>query len=664
MAYERKTVVYGLGPTIMTSSSVVNSTQFSPNVIFIPDQSATCLQAVAYLTQAHGNSGRAITEECLRVSVNGGADASISFSHNSGCSTDGERMGPFDFTEQVRNLLSATLSLSIGFRHQASSAANGLGILVGGQVFLTIGYNDQSPRQIKTAIIPIRKDIEVASLERTESTIGFLPALTGANGILCESGVSLKHLSVLYNAHGHSRAARSLPYKICLRLEGEATQSFSEILTAGSSTLRGNPLTFISTLGFDQNSDVPFFGSTVSLSAGIAAQFWAMGLAFATYEFSLSGTTRVLNSAAYPFFKPGDSTYIDGTSNSSRSYSLDIPIRVAEPGAITVMHSGLMVYYTMGSIPNPTRKKLRIGSSEITLSNNFAAPTIEGFPFQWPVGNSAGYGTMISLSYGINPVTFTLVDYGATAQVMRDIAISGILWVNYQSDVPMSGIGTATHVLMGGFSKPQANTGNSTAYGVHTSPVDSWVPMPDYYRVLGVGCQMMDCRESGTSNYRLSVYLGYMPGEGGGRKYHRGSVFALNSNDNATYRNVIDLTDAYKRTPFIDSDRAALEITRSAHFHTTRSQGSGSGDFTAYYPCLIVCYESVHDVEDRTLTGFSGDGSGIEVLTFQKETNQLVYRTTTSANGRYQVKIPVAGTFFDYARESGTRVGASDDYSA
>jgi len=260
-------------------------------------------------------------------------------------------------------------------------------------------------------------------------------------------------------------------------------------------------------------------------------------------------------------------------------------------------------------------------------------------------GGAAGAG--ISLARGEN--TLTVGFYANTTDLLS--AGSGLLILNYTSGKASGGTPKNTHTThwlsinsdraWGGFIlENQAITPNipETNYGITDVVID----------VLASGFQ--------TSVFNFHLLIENANGEGPGAGWRFiGSAFGDTGNERQIHKFILPVKGQFYRwASDSDSSRMNPETTHTWQFFSS----NGSHQALAIW----LTHHAMTFTVSGTVSGYSGDGSGITIEVFRSDTGEKIGSTTTSAGGTYSLTVyQNAINLYSTARQDSTHLGRSDN---
>lgn len=360
---------------------------------------------------------------------------------------------------------------------------------------------------------------------------------------------------------------------------------------------------------------------------------------YVTYEFTLSGTTRVLNSITLPI-EIGSTL---GGTNAVTASRFARSLLISEPGTITLRQSAFRINFNVASA---------IGSMFFRAGGqsyqNYNAPanTVAGmFCLQRRIDSGASGGAGVTLARGMNSI---VVDGYINSTIVDLTNISGYITLNYESDLSAAGIGAHNHtVLKNLFSWDAALTDLITINGYSFA-----IPETNYY-LTSVGF-MFNVWQSVAAN-SMNFDCACLSGEGKGAGYYDIYSDAYQSDaERGCTQTWARGRDVFRRYPGdVGPERLDIETARRFRFYTAATTSAGI--------MMMVTYQSM----EWNVTGvISGHDAALptDLELVMAETGEVRQGTTLSA-GTTSFDFLVNDNTEDYfvsAYQDGTHIGRSD----
>ena len=542
------------------------------------------------------------------------------------------------------NWTGTSMSLGVRFRGTALITANHFFRLV-----ITYQYDDTSATHIKTVRIPIESTRQYATT--TWQTLGgatAIPAFTDGS-YLPENSVTVRQAFVdLWG--NESPAATATDITLSIRING-GTQRDVYFAEQGYT---GSGLHFRT--GYDITTETTY-GSARSLEilvTGVTNRFARTGgMLVITYEFTVSGTSTVLNSLIYG----GVDTIgqIPGTT-SGDAESWGRTIFIQEPTTITLKESAVCLFAQTAA---PAGGTLNVACGDQGTYTGYTMSQTNSFelgPHSLVHRIDAGgqNGTAFeSLSRGLNQ--YELRVYASAANVWWNL--SGFMILNYTSGIASAGVGVhaqSRYALTVGNTSTASQGRTVTAAGLLLGTDES------NYWLSAVLLELNFDHGSNVAGYSYALNTERAAGEGEGEGWEPlyAGMTASDTERTCTIRIYNASRSSFRRWP-LDTDTQRLDLTTSRTWRLDAASAVySSWGVWATFHCITYTLSG-------TVSGYTGDGSGITVEAHRSDTDELIGSTTTAAGGTYSL------TWYDntincytHARQDSTHVGRSDDGTA
>jgi len=545
--------------------------------------------------------------------------------------------------------LSSTLTLNLSVRLQVNgqAAMNNHCAMLG----VTYKYDDTSPRQVKTAILPIHP--EVNSIPTTEGRLGVIPQLQGAGGALPETSASVIHgfLSILASSY---RQASTGDFQLHLRADGTASYSFSLQMVAGAD-YAVHYVWPLAPYGLDQSTEAVVYAY---VTGSVNHALWPQVLAFLTYDFEISAATRVLCHAEIPFQVAVPQFSADSTA------AIPFHYEIPEGGAISLGRSAVLATFAPNTAANTNLSILAGNQTVDARTYSWSSQSqVDYKTLHHPIDRSSSFSAAdLSFSYGVHYIS----DFFRVSNVSAYANLTGVFHLNYIADTPSAGVGAATQVVW----LPQATEALTaterflTLAGLPSALSDYWAHAAFLrYGMLGGSARAMwshdlylsataaEARPAGfmapARQARAWSMLGRTAGAAGYEAIRPASM----------------LPAPHPKRHQHDPDPTRLSLHMSRRLRTVHIGNVAEASLIEHLN-LVVCYHAVTHTADRVLTGYSGTGDGINVTTYRADTGERVWECSSSGAGLYRTRYYWRGyKLFDEARQDDSHVGRSNDYS-
>jgi hypothetical protein len=641
MATRSKTVVYAF-PTLTTATTDAVVTNLAQITIYIPE---TVISFQSVFVEVGFQdiitvTGGTITEH--RCGLRLGAAGYTTITETDDIANTGENMGgilgPFDFTSHfTTNWTGTSMTCDVQVYFDQTTGTT-LGMRnVTAIVYCTYTYDDDdttNPTQIKTVRIPL-ESLVGALTTTTNSQIGSnqIPILTGGSGILPEASITIRDYAFIIEANTSNNNTVT-DFTVSCNIDSGASFSFGATEAA---------------LGSDYFTRLIYKPTVPTTTSAHAFQMWSsvankMNMStitlFVTYEFDASSTTRVLNSILFPIELASPLGYTT-SAEASRYYR---EFNIEDPGTITLRQSSFRIHFnTTAAISG---LNFRAGAQAFRTYTHIANACCGMFLMQQRIDSGSAQGAGISIARGLNTIN---IDAFTTDTVDQATNVSGLIILNYESDIGSGGIGQNSHSILQVLYPWNALLADYVRINSYS------IAIPETsYRLQSVGFCMIQWIAAAANAVTLDVEI--LSGENKNAGYLDIYTDAYQS-DAERSCSVIWMSgrDVFKRFP-TDPDNSRLDIETARDYRSYNSASCGIGILS------LITYHSFTFTISGTLSGFTGDGSGISVDIFKASTREWIGTTTTAIGGTYSFDwYDNVDDVYTVARQSSILLGRSDD---
>lgn len=523
------------------------------------------------------------------------------------------------------NFTGASHSVVARWRQVGCAAIN-----LSAELILTYEYDDAGlTTAFKTVELPIESPTAKLTATLAELGTNQIPQLTGAGGLLPEAGVTVR--DIFFRIEGNLASDAVTDFQLGLQIDAEA-----ETLLGA---FRQNVITSVFWRGVWKRADIaPGSAHAFSARGTVAARFEHLTVVMVvTYEYNPSTSTRVLNSVRLPLPAVGT---LGGVVEADASRQAAV-LQIEEPGTITLVQSGVVAYYSCSGLP--TGLAVRVGAQAFRAYDKLALTDVAGaFCLCQRIDGGSAQGAALTLARGQN--TLNLDAYRtSTAANTVPVGWMAVALVNYTSDVAAQGDGAHNHTVEWGIID---NLGAAAPEQVGAA-VALEIPETAYW-LAGVGCEAY---WQTSTNITLGVRINI------GAGFTEALIVPAQANETGTLVGFGDATPAFRRYPG-DVTPGRLDPEASREWRTL-AQGS-----TQHWPVLwgLLTYHAITFAVSGSVSGYTGDGSGIAVRVHRSDTHELVAQATTAIGGGFTAQVyDNVVPLYAHARQDGTHVGRSDE---
>lgn len=508
---------------------------------------------------------------------------------------------------------------------------------VSAKLIITYEYDDSAhATRVKTVHIPIesyngRISTSYVAIKQTSTASNQIPQLTGSGSpLLPEASVTVRqaYLELWSNTMPNATTDAA----ITLRIDAAgSTQAYTTIDNTQDSA------TAIRLMWDITSEDLTAAHELYAIMSASSGNFAHLGgWLTVTYEYDHSSSSTILNSLLMGLGE--DLTNVDVVGN--KSYT-SIERFIQEPDTITLKQSGIWV--TMGGGATSTTFSIGCGSQTPTGYTPMADGQNAGMlSIVHRVDSGAHASTGIAAARGLN--TWTAQWYAANANRLGNVSI--MLIINYTSGKHTNGDGVHAHSV---YFPLLASNRNAATVVSGTAVVVPKIISSDYW-LLAVN-PLVYASGLGAVAESLTLEVERVSTSGFETLF---ATAAIGQAENGCWISNGVCRSQFKRWPNdTDSSRMDIEGDRLWKIQGTSKQ---------YGLGIWVTWHEITYSISGTVTGYTGDGSGITVEAHRSDTDEKIGTATTAIGGTYSI------TWYDntidvysHAIQDGTHLGRSDD---
>lgn len=542
-------------------------------------------------------------------------------------------IGPIDFTSHFQtNWVSEFLANPVSFatRFQQSGGTT-LGMRnVSILLYITYTYDDTAATQVKTVRIPFTT-LPSGTTTAAQNLGGAnnLPALTGVGGLLPEANVVIQDYFFVIEANeGQGTTATDFTLTLSYASGGGSSTYTQECGLASNRWCRWVSKATIPDTGAAQS--VRLLSSITNRVSGVSV------VLYVTYEFTIAGTSRVLNSTLLPLEIVGavaDDNYVTRRS---------VFIPEANPA---LKQSAVALYYQANGSTTGFRASAGTQTGECNATKNISVVCgMLSSQFRIDVGEAGLTGAALTLTRGRQDLDVRVRVGSASLEATN---VSGVVILNYESDLSSDGVGAHSHTLLKVAGQFQSASSDLVEFAAKTlNPVDS-----DYF-VQAAGYMSDWSAWAGATGIGLDVEI--LSGEKQGDGYE--SVYmdgATTDTERGWFRFYASARSVFQRFPEdTDHDRLALSGSRATRMYAN----------TNIY-CGVVQVMTYHSQTWDVAGNISGNNGALatEVTLMRVEPHEPFKKQTLSAgvtSFSFTVYDPTE-EFYVVAKQSDSVLGVS-----
>lgn len=360
-----------------------------------------------------------------------------------------------------------------------------------------------------------------------------------------------------------------------------------------------------------------------------------------TYEYDHANSSTILNSIMMGMGE--DSLNVGLVANLSTT---SVERAFSEPGTLTLKQSG--VWITTQTSASSTTLSFGMGSQTVTGYTPTGASTMAGMlSLVHRIDAGAHRGAGVTLTSGIN--TFTAQWYAANADRIGNVSM--VMFLNYTSSKSTLGDGAHGHsvhyMLSPNNIATTANLQFTPTYTPNIIEPNYWLMscMPIFYAGGITGATeyyVLQCKKTSEAGFGWTDIFNTSTIGGNER------LFTI-SNAAARF--------AFKRWPNeTESGRMDLETARDWRWYGTSCK---------FGLAMWITYHSMTFTVSGTVSGYTGDGSGLTVKVYRASDGFYCGSTTTAAGGTYTFTwYDGASSLYTDCYQDESHLGRSDNGTA
>lgn len=655
MAIRTKTIEYAF-PTDTASVAAATRRDLSAITLFIPETASRTFRSVVVEIFARADVTASTSLTSWLIGIKLGAVAFDDVTITSTLTHSGLQAQSWAFQRDVTAYFNSNFgaggsqTCQVGMTFGAVATIN-----CHAKLIITYEYDDAAQTtRVKTVRIPI--DGNTDTLTDVLAQVGANDEIPDLDDLLPEA--SKVYREIWFEIMSQERVDAAGDYQQGVRLDSEA-----EVLDGNhEATLQTVAGTWYKRIWVRDDLDTANAHS-FSARGTVTGRFNCLAvLLCVTYEYNHTNSTAIMNSLMLPVF--ASARRIGGSVEADLDRG-EAKLFIEEPGPISLVRSGYMLNYVAASTIISAALLTRAGSQNFrtyTYRSGTAAAGQSGAMKRIDAGGVNGAGA--TLARGLNTVVIDLYSSSTDPNVLS--GLSGVLWLNYSSGKHEDGDGVHNHTLVWRIFSHAAVKGVLDLARYEVAAVAPVIPETNYYaNVLGYLVTSNLGGQSGSSHtaaFIAQILSGEGQGDGWAEVLSRNLYWGFETTDfdRSLYTDWVPVSQLFDRFPADpDSNRFAVESARAYRYELSNAMATNLGIL------MLLTYHSIVFDIAGTVSGYSGDGSGIPVEAHRTDTDEKVGSAVTAAGGGYTIPwyddtIPV----YAHAIQSATRAGRSADGAA
>lgn len=460
-------------------------------------------------------------------------------------------------------------------------------------------------QKFKTVRIPIES--ATASLSTSLAEIG-TNQVPNLDSFLPEANKSYKDIT--FEILGKDNNSGTTDFSLAVSLDAEAEVNMGTIEKA----LNGGQFHSYNWQRNDMATNAAH--AFKARSNAVATRFYGLcAILNVTYGYSETESTTIMNSLLMPVSTP--SIWTGGTASSAKD-RMQREFFVEEPATVTLAQSAVMLTFAhLGAVTMNMAVGGQTARSFVNPASNVEIGQTTNM-IRFDSGAAAGSGH--TLTRGKNTLQVDLY----VSNALDGCQAGFLAIVNYTSGKASGGVETHNKTIL-----YYAGRGTAISNRFTFTSVAPMIPETSYY-LSAIGMLVYNITLGSVSGRTTqSLRAERLSGEGSEDGWEDIGLFAaLNDSELSEYYILFTAGDKFKRQPSDpDSNKLAFESARSYYLESTIS----------HYPQMLVIYtyHSITKTIAGTISGYTGDGSGITVTIHRADTGEKVGSTTTTSGGAF-----------------------------
>jgi hypothetical protein len=470
---------------------------------------------------------------------------------------------------------------------------------------ITYNYDDTGTTHVKTVWMPLNAPIASLDASKPASANDTFPAL---DTWLPEASKTIRQTTIVVQGNEEQSGTTDISLSMQLDAAGASyTSSLHEQALNSSCWFRHSWQP-----SFTTNATHDFFIWASAATKFAHPQVWMV----ITYEFNASTSTTIMNSILMPM--EFDSPMGGTTSADYQSASRDL--FVEEPTTITLERSAILFFWDQAAAIAGLNFRVATGGWNAFTST--AATVCGGM-----AGMLRAETDLSSLSRGKK--TLSAAAY-RTDTADLGMNLSSVWMINYTSGKHASGVGVHNHTVF----KSIATHSTGAATLVSSISATSFQIPESTYFLNAIGYNYVYLSNSTGTPAGVCIQAERLSGEGGVKWESAYADISHTDPETGVHQCWSTAQSVFKRWPGdYDANNTRLDIETSRRYRAVLANGC-----TAWHDLsFVITYHSITFTVAGTVSGYTGNGSGITVDVHRSDNVEHILRTTTSAGGTYSL---------------------------
>lgn len=461
---------------------------------------------------------------------------------------------------------------------------------------------------LKTVRIPIESPLASLTDTLTELGTNQVPDL---DDFLPEANKSYK--DIFFEITANDGANATTDFQLGMQLDSE-TESLTAAFEQALQTSMFRKFIWKRLGGVDADMDTTV-AHAFKLRSTVTSRFALVAVVLhVTYSYLETESTTIMNSVMIPM---GSTNGFAGGSASSNRERFETKIFIEEPTTLTLKQSGVLFRLTANAGQTLTIN----GGAQSTRAYVFTAGTTIGGSWNCLHRLDSGGGSgsdSFTPARGENTIDVDVYSSSFAG------GLHAILYLNYTSGKATVGAEAHNKTLMFNIMQSQSCS-NKTVTGA----VAAFIPEASYFlNSVGMWSQLLTAASNTTQSFRTSVLSGEGKGEGWESILHA-QIYSGAEMGNMYWHG--DMTWMFKRYP------GDTRVYPYNYMDVESARAYQLDSLTAFWGNFNICltYHSITRTITGTVSGYTGDGSGITVTLHRTDTGEKLGSATTSAGGDF-----------------------------
>lgn len=516
----------------------------------------------------------------------------------------------------VTNFTGASHTCQVGVVFESATASNVNNITA--KLRITYEYDDSVTTHIKTVRIPLEGNTGFASTSANTNIRGSTGAaqIPNLDSFLPEA--SKTYRNIWFEVYATDGGAATTDFNINYAIDGGTTATRATLEEVLNGSVFFYDIWPQDSLATNSTHDFQAWSS-------LASRFERLCVVLhVTYEFDASSTSTVINSLMVA--ADTDPRSLPGTAAADQDL-YENTLWIAEPTTITLVQSGLLLFWNNGGVGNVTVSVAGAGAaggSQGTTTSTYTGTAFVGSGVHMLCHriDVAHGGSAITLGRGKN--LLHLKAYASASNAV--VGLTGFYILNYTSGKASAGVGAHNHTTYWCIQPNMSGAIAGSAYQeiATTNQRTPNLPETAYWSNGSSFLITGNHAASGSHSLRIEIKSGEYNSDGW---VMADNTFIQGDGEYGTYIGVLRGTGIWKRYPASPYAVMDLETARKYRLEGTLGMWSLT---------QLVTYHALTWAVAGTVSGYvDADGAGLTVRIFRESDNEFLGTATTTSGGAF-----------------------------